>query len=65
MSADLFAYIDPGAGSLLLQALVAAGFSLMVFCRSLLLAPFAVLFKGRGVPPAGEESHSEGDRTDA
>jgi hypothetical protein len=43
MSASILAYLDPGAGSLLLQALVGGGAGLMVFgkylwdavCRSL------------------------------
>jgi hypothetical protein len=34
-SLSMLAYLDPGAGSLLLQALVAGGGGVLVFCRHL------------------------------
>lgn len=35
MPSFAFAYIDPGTGSLILQALAAAAFSALAFCSSL------------------------------
>lgn len=43
----LFAYLDPGTGSIVLQVVVAAVLSVGVYFRQYLLKPFA-FFGGKG-----------------
>jgi hypothetical protein len=52
--AVLLAYLDPGAGSLVLQALVGGGAGLFVFLRQLWKAYRA----GAVQPTVGQEAHS-------
>jgi hypothetical protein len=53
----ILAYIDPGAGSLLIQALIAAALSIPFFLRRSLGDVIGRLRRGRREPPKDQPQH--------
>jgi hypothetical protein len=53
----MLAYIDPGAGSLLIQALIAAALSVPFFLRRSLGDVIGRLRRGRREPPKDQPQH--------
>ncbi len=56
----IFAYIDPGSGSLIIQALIAGLVAIPIFFRAQLVNGVNAVKRVLG---RGSESSSEGDRT--
>ena len=50
----LLAYIDPGSGALMLQALVAGAVGCLMFCRNLITNVTSKLFSRRQEAPASQ-----------
>jgi hypothetical protein len=61
-------YIDPGAGTIILQAVIAAVLGVLIFFRDTVKAMFRFVFPGRNTDEPAEkpaaEPAAEGDKRD-
>lgn len=60
ISSLLVAYIDPGTGAILLQALLAMLLTCGVLFRRIVFAPLRLVFRGQGGQSAGTVADQQG-----